>query len=92
MARIIKATGELEKIEPGNHSDFQLEELQKIVGGYIEIINLFNGKILVVNEEGKLKGLEQNEIATTIAHDADAIADWDCIVGDVLYCLSEEVQ
>lgn len=36
-----------------------LENLQKIVGGHIETVYL-GGLILIVNEEGKLLGLEPN--------------------------------
>ena len=37
-----------------------LENLQKIVGGKIETLYLGHGLILIVNEEGKLLGLEPN--------------------------------
>lgn len=50
----------------------------------MEIINLFNNKFLIIDEEGKLKELEYNEIATTIAHENDAIFPSDVIVGNVL--------
>ena len=41
-----------------------LEELQKIVGGYIEIVADEFGKQLVVNEEGNILGLDINWVAT----------------------------
>ncbi len=37
-----------------------LEAMQKTVGGYIEMINMDHGDVIVVNEEGKLIGLEGN--------------------------------
>lgn len=37
-----------------------LENFQKTVGGKIEMVRLGDGLILVVNEEGKLLGLEPN--------------------------------
>lgn len=37
-----------------------LEAMQNTVGGYIEMINLDHGDVIVVNEEGKLIGLEGN--------------------------------
>jgi hypothetical protein len=37
-----------------------LENLQKTVGGYIETVPLTCGVIAIVNEEGKIKGLERN--------------------------------
>jgi hypothetical protein len=37
-----------------------LEESQKIVGGYIELVRCSKGKTLVVNEEGLLHHLPMN--------------------------------
>lgn len=37
-----------------------LENLQKTVGGYIETVPLIDGVIAIVNEEGKIMGLERN--------------------------------
>ena len=50
----------------------------------MEIINLHNNEYLVIDEEGKLKQLEFNEIATEIAHDNQAIFPSDFIVGNVI--------
>lgn len=44
-----------------------LEQLQKIVGGYIEIVNIYwMGKRaqMIVDEEGRMKGNKLNPIAT----------------------------
>ena len=41
-----------------------LEELQKIVGGYIEIVADEFGKQLIANEEGNVLGLNINWVAT----------------------------
>ena len=49
MAQIIKATGEQIEVEPRNGTDFQLDELQKIVGGFIEVVWLRGDKLMVVN-------------------------------------------
>lgn len=38
----------------------ELKELQEIVGGYLEVVPLLPGAVIVCNEEGKLKGLEPN--------------------------------
>jgi len=40
--------------------DNTLEAFQQIVGGYIEQITLDDNVILIVNEEGKLRGLAPN--------------------------------
>lgn len=37
-----------------------LEAMQKLVGGYIETVSLPNGLILVMDEEGRLKGRGEN--------------------------------
>lgn len=37
-----------------------LEAMQKLVGGYIETVTLPNGLILVMDEEGRLKGRQEN--------------------------------
>ena len=43
-----------------------LKEAQDFVGGYVECITFPNGDVLIVNEEGKLKGLPLNPEATTL--------------------------
>ena len=41
-----------------------LEELQEMVGGYIEIVADKFGKQLIANEEGNILGLDINWVAT----------------------------
>jgi len=41
-----------------------LKEMQDMVDGYIEFIHLNNGEIAIVNEEGLLRELPYNGIAT----------------------------
>jgi hypothetical protein len=43
-----------------------LKTAQDFVGGYVEGISFPNGDYLIVNEEGKLRGLELNEPATKL--------------------------
>ena len=92
MAKIIKANGFVVNIEPENGTDFQYNELNKIVGGYIEIIYLNDGNIMVINEEGKLNSLPLNSQATIKARLCGGISFWDFIVGDVLYCDKKQVK
>lgn len=40
--------------------DNDLVPIQAIVGGYIETVSLGDGLLLIVNEEGKLLGLDPN--------------------------------
>ena len=51
-----------------------------------------DGRIMVVNEEGKLQSLEMNDEATEIATEHHALFDGDWICGDVLICNEREVQ
>lgn len=90
MAQIIKTNGETIDVEPKNGKDFKLRELQAIVDGYIEIVRLPNDKIMVVNEEGKLRGLEPNVEATRIYYNVFGYTD--IIVGDVLICDANQVE
>jgi hypothetical protein len=76
---LITPKGEELPIKPSNGSDFTLEELQKFVGGYIEIVWLRDGRCMIVNEEGKLNDLKYNKIATDLYNKSD-----DHIVGNVL--------
>lgn len=46
MAKIIKTDGTIVEVTPQNGTDFQLEELQKIVGGYIEVLRLTDNEII----------------------------------------------
>ena len=83
MAKIIKANGEVIETEPKNGKYFQLEELRDVVKGYIEIVRLRDG-FMIVNEEGKLMGLPINTKATEMAHET--------IVGDVLVCDRSQIN
>jgi hypothetical protein len=88
MAKIIKFDGETIEVKPENGTDFSLEELQEIVGGYIETVPTYKrGEILVVNEEGKLLGLPFNREATVLARIYN-----DYIAGDALLCKEDEVR
>ncbi len=53
------------KIEPKREPEVvtvenSLHTFQKMVGGYIEVIDVSNTVCIIVNEEGKLKGLTPN--------------------------------
>lgn len=90
MAQIIKTNGDIIHVEPKNHNDFSLEELRNIVGGYIEILQLQGNKLIVVNEEGKLMGLDYNMVATEKFQETYGYGDY--IVGDVLICDKNQIK
>ena len=87
---IYKANGEVIETSPKNGTDYTLEELKEIVGGYIEIIYLTENKIMVINDEGKLINLPHNENATTLYR--ICLNTNDFIVGDVLVCHTNRIR
>lgn len=89
MAKLIKTDGTEIIVHPNNGTDFKLEEAQKFVNGYVEVVNLRNGTIMIVNEEGKFTE-QNNPKATEIALEHNAIFPYDYIAGDVLLCNEEE--
>lgn len=89
MATLYKTDGTEAEVTPKNGKDFKLAELSEFVEGYIEIVRLKGGKILVINEEGKLEGLKRNAKATELYR--RAYGDVDVIVGNALYCDTDQV-
>ena len=59
-----------------------LEKLQEIVGGYIRIVKLSDGRTMIVDEEGLLKNKPLNKPATELAQ--PSIHSNDYIVGNVV--------
>lgn len=88
-AKLYKTDGTIIEVVPSNGTDFQLDELQNMVSGYIEIVPAGKGKIMVIDEEGKLKNKPLNNACTMIFMQAGF---YDIIVGDALVCESEMVQ
>lgn len=83
------------EVKPKNGKYFTLEELQTIVGGYIECVYLKDNMTMVVNEEGKLKGLPCNGLATEITYQngfIDQNGFVDVIVGPALVCQSKFIK
>ena len=54
------------KIIEDSKDEPTLESAQKFVGGYVQGIEFPNGDYMIMNEEGKLMGLEVNEEATKL--------------------------
>lgn len=84
MATLYSIDGMQKEVKPKVEKGFSLEELQSYVEGNIECVELPDGMVLVVNEEGKLKNLPVNRLATQ---------EWekyfgatDIIVGNALIC------
>lgn len=62
-----------------------LEDLQDLVGGHIEYLQLKKGLYMIVNEEGKIHKLPINQTATRIAN---SFGIRDFIVGNALIVAS----
>lgn len=80
MATFLRSTGESETLSPANGSHWALEELQLLVGGYIEIVRTLDGRFLVIDENGKNKRKPLNIAATRLYR----YGRHDPIVGDVV--------
>ena len=85
MATIIRADGTEEQLR-----DMSLAALQGAVGGYIEIVPTNDGRLVVLDEEGKLKGKPVNRRATELTR--GVVADDDLIVGDVVVAGTNEID
>ena len=59
-----------------------LSDAQKFVGGWVEVVQVNDG-VLIIDEEGKLKNKDVNEISSKMY--ADKYGDADIIVGDAIY-------
>jgi hypothetical protein len=92
--QIIKTTGEEIKVEPKNGTDFSLQELQKIVGGYVEIVDISENEYMIVNEEGHLVDLAYNKKATEIFKQSrySKFYRQHEIVGNVLICKRNQIK
>jgi len=73
-------TGKVIRIVPKDGKSFTLGELQSVVGGYIELLQTKDNRLMVVNEEGRIMNLPPNLKATKLYKFND------CIFGDVLVC------
>ena len=90
MAQIITTNDQSITVEPKNGVDFKLEEIQKIIDGYMECVYLPKGLIMIVDEEGKIKNKPVNYAATAIFQ--AKYGKTDVIVGDVLLCKTNQIK
>lgn len=91
MATILYPDGTTKRIYPTNSSTgFSLEELREAIGGgWIEIVRTQTGRrILVIDEEGKLKGMPLNSRASGLYDPTYS----DVIVGIAILATNKEVQ
>ena len=67
-----------------------LEEMQKLVGGYIEIVRLNDGRIIIVNEDGLSLNLPVNIEATNILRRDHSTTQY--IAGNAIVCDADMVE
>ena len=89
-AKIIYTDKEAEDYTPKNGKTFELDELQGIVDGNFEIVRLRDGRMIIVDEEGKSKGKAVNIPATNILRRDHFTTDY--IVGTAIVCDAEMIE
>ena len=89
-AKIIYTDKEAEDYTPKNGKTFALTEMQEIVGGYIEPIRLNEGRMIIVDEDGKSKNKAVNIPATNIMRRDHFTTDY--IVGTAIVCDDDMVD
>ena len=89
-AKIIYTDKEAEDYTPKNGKTFELTEMQEIVGGYIEPIRLNDGRMIIVDEDGKSKNKAVNIPATNILRRDHFTTDY--IVGTAIVCDADMIE
>ena len=89
-AKIIYTDKEAEDYTPKNGKTFELTEMQEIVGGYVEPIRLNDGRVIIVDEDGKSKGKAVNIPATNILRRDHFTTDY--IVGTAIVCDADMIE
>ncbi|ANS05331.1 hypothetical protein [uncultured Mediterranean phage] len=67
---------------PADGKEFSLLEIQAMVHGYVELLTLDDGTIMLFNEDGQMKNFKYNAPASLISQTA--------LVGNVLHCLPKQ--
>jgi hypothetical protein len=83
-ATLFKTDGTIKKIKTNTFVEARAIVCNFDNDGLAEIVRLPDGKLFLIDEEGKIKNFPTNKIATNIAHLNEAIYPHDYIVGDVL--------
>ena len=90
MALWIRTTGATETVTPRNGTSFTVEELQALVGGYYEALRLDDGRIMWINEEGRMNDLPRNRVANDLLTMCSFSMQPADIVGDVVIATMAE--
>ena len=89
-AKIIYTDKEAEDYTPKNGKTFALTEMQEIIGGYVEPIRLNDGRMIIVDEDGKSKDKAVNIPATNILRRDHFTTDY--IVGTAIVCDADMIE
>ena len=75
--------------------EVELKKLQDLVGGYIEVVDLGRRRVLIINEEGKLKHLPENRVATGIMYrykGEENVMPGDYIAGNAIFTYRKNLE
>lgn len=89
-AKIIYTDKEAEDYTPKNGKTFGKTEMCGIVEGFIDIIRLNDGRVIIVDEEGKSKNKAVNIPATNILRRDHYTTDY--IVGTAIVCDADMIE
>ena len=89
-AKIIYTDKEAEDYTPKNGKTFGLTEMYGIVEGYIDIIRLNDGRVIIVDSQGKALNKAVNIPATNILRRDHFTTDY--IVGTAIVCDADMVE
>lgn len=90
-AQVIKVDGTIVEVEPKNGTDFSLAEMYEHTGcSMVQFASAKDGRIIIVDEEGKMFGKEINAAATELYKYGDHPGYE--LVGDVLICSPEQIK
>lgn len=94
MAILIKTDGRRLVVHPENETDFSIQELYRLIDtDMIEVINLQDGWLMIIDEEGKLKPERVNQMNHVATHEAALVLqDGDYIAGHALVCERKEFK
>lgn len=100
MAYLFKVDGSITKIEIDRSTERSgYDQMVKLVGGYIQMVDTWRGEVLICNEEGKLDKLPLNSNATLLYNTQNGFnaispdnvfTPFDVIVGDCILASKEE--
>jgi hypothetical protein len=88
MATIIYPDGREQSFSPQDGETFHVEELKDVIGGYLEVVSLFDGRLMLLDEDGKRKQAPLNEVATDMA--SEVLQPFDYVVGTVVIVSRKE--